>query len=363
MRSFGKLLVTSLKEFSRDRTSLGFTVILPLLLVAFFGFAFGGANTSMVVGVATAPGVRGAATAIAAVKNTGDVKTERGSKSHELARLHDGSIDAVMVLSGTSGPAPKVALYYNHSNGSIALAVRALAGQLGAGSGSPKAPNSVVGAPGRVVLNSVSGVSESRLNYVIPGILATAIMWLGIFAAIPLVQQREQQVLRRFAATPLPRSRLVTAQVVSRVGVSLLQALFILLAARVLFGVPIGTQTGSVLESVLVIAGLALFGALCFVAIGYAIAALNATQYGAHAWAQLISMPMLLLAGVFFPIALMPVVLRPIIAVLPLTYLADALRQTAGQGPYFAPLGIDIAVLAVWVLVPMIIAVRYFRWT
>jgi ABC-2 type transport system permease protein len=135
------------------------------------------------------------------------------------------------------------------------------------------------------------------------------------------------------------------------------------MAAKLLFGVPIGTQTGSIFVSILVIAGLALFGALCFVAIGYAIAGLNATQYGAHAWAQLISMPMLLLAGVFFPIALMPNFLRPVVVVLPLTYLADAFRQTAIQGQHFAPLGVDLMVLAAWILIPMIIAVRYFRWT
>lgn len=362
MRSFGKLLATSLKEFSRDRTSLGFTVILPLLLVAFFGFAFGGASGRMKVGVVAPAGISDAPT-LTLLKSTGDVRPELGGKSQELAHLRDGTVDAVIVLSGTPARhSTRSVIYYDHSNGSTALAVRTLAAQIQT-SGTTAASGTAMSAPGRVALSPVSGVTTSKLDYVVPGILATAIMWLGIFAAIPLVQQREQQVLRRFAVTPLPRSRLVTAQVLGRVGVSLLQAIFILLSARLLFGVPVGGQTGSVLQSVLVIAGLALFGALCFVAIGYAIAALNATQYGAHAWAQLLSMPMLLLAGVFFPIALMPVFLQPVAAVLPLTYLADAFRQTAVQGPHFAPLSVDLLVLAVWIVVPMTIAIRYFRWT
>ncbi len=362
MKSFAKLLVVSLKEFSRDRTTLGFTVIVPLLLVAFFGFAYSGSNSRMVIGVV---GVSQAAakTTLSPITRTAETTTEFGSRSQELARLHDGSIDAVIVVRRSARAAGHFVFYYDGSNGSIALAVRTLGTRLARATGVAAASPTATGLPGQVVLSPISAAGGSRLNYVIPGILATAIMWLGIFAAIPLVQQREQQVLRRFAVTPLPRSRLVGAQILSRVGVSLMQAVFILVAAKVLFGVPIGTQTGSVFASVVVIAALALFGALCFVAIGYAIAALNATQYGAHAWAQLISMPMLLLAGVFFPIALMPGFLRPVIAVLPLTYLADAMRQTAMQGQHFAPLGVDIAILGVWILVPMMIAVRYFRWT
>jgi ABC-2 type transport system permease protein len=365
MKSFGKLLIASLKEFSRDRTSLGFTVILPLLLVAFFGFAYGSSGSRMVVGLVGPSNSRATAATASAVTRAGGARTETGSRSQELARLHDGSIEAVMIVgTGTAKARSHVVVYYDRSNGAISLAVRALAAEIDASIAKSMRSSSVVtGPPQLVALSPISGVNGSRLDYVVPGILATAIMWLGIFAAIPLVQQREQQVLRRFSVTPLSRGRLVAAQVLSRVGVSLAQALFILLAAKLLFDVPIGAQTGSIFLSIVVVAGLALFGALCFVAIGYAIAALNATQHGAHAWAQLISMPMLLLAGVFFPIALMPGFLRPVVAVLPLTYLADAFRQTAIQGQHFAPLGVDVVVLAAWILVPMIVAARYFRWT
>ncbi|HEV3311712.1 MAG TPA: ABC transporter permease [Chloroflexota bacterium] len=351
MRAFRNLFVASLREFVRDRTSLSFTIILPLLLVAFFGFAYSGSTSRLIVGIASdnVPAITPAQ--VSRLRNDPSVQLEYGNRSTELARLHDGTI-GVVLTAGKAGGQPVI--YYDRGDAGIALAARALAIDLGSGSGRRESV---------ARLATVSGLTNSRLDYVIPGILATAIMWLGIFAAIPLVQQREQQVLRRFAVTPVSRRTLVLAQVLGRLVISLIQAALVLTAARFLFGVPIGAQVGSTIGAIGIVMVLVLLGALAFVSIGYAVAALSSTQSGAHAWAQLLTMPMLLLAGVFFPIALMPGALRPIVALLPLTYLADALRQTALDGQHFVPIGVDLGAMAAWIVVSIAIAVRYFRWS
>lgn len=353
MRPFRKLLVASLKEFMRDRTSLSFTIILPLLLVAFFGFAYSDSTTHLSVGVVGLRSQLETSSVVKILRGESGVTIEYGSKSTEMARLHDGTIDAV--LTGSPSGARSAHFYYDRGDATVALAVGTLSADVAHG-------GTAIKPSGRARAFAVSGLSNSRLDFVIPGILATAIMWLGIFAAIPLVQQREQQVLRRLAVTPLARWRLVLAQVLGRLFVSLAQALLVLAAARLLFGVPIGSEVGSGIGALGVVAALVLLGALGFVAIGYAVAALSSTQSGAHAWAQLLTMPMLLLSGVFFPIALMPGALKPIIGILPLTYLADALRQTAFSGQHFVPIQADLGALAVWVLIPLVIAIRYFRW-
>ncbi|HZT97823.1 MAG TPA: ABC transporter permease [Chloroflexota bacterium] len=350
MTVFGKVLVASLKEFARDRTSLSFTIVLPLLLVVFFGFAYGGSGSTFSVGIVHGVG-RDTAPLLSQLRSDHNLRLVRGGLASEMANLRSGSVDAVLVFTG-AGRAPQ--LYYDARSGGSALAAQGLR-SITTRNGSTTVRS--------ILLRPVQAVSHSRLNFVVAGILATAIMWLGIFAAIPLVQQREEQVLRRFAATPLSRGTLVGGQVASRLLIGLGQAVFILLAARLFFGVPLGTRAGSSLVGgLVVVAALVLLGSLAFVAIGYAIAALSSNQHGAHAWAQLLSMPMLLLAGVFFPLGVMPGFLRPLIALLPLTYLADAFRQTAVQGQIYAPLSVDLAVLAAWVVVPLAIAVRYFKW-
>ena len=68
----------------------------------------------------------------------------------------------------------------------------------------------------------------SSVSFIVPSILAMALMQLGIFAAIPLVQQREKLILKRLNATPLPRWTLVASNVVVRLIIAALQTILIL---------------------------------------------------------------------------------------------------------------------------------------
>jgi len=54
----------------------------------------------------------------------------------------------------------------------------------------------------------------------VPSILAMALMQLGVFAAVPLVQQREKGILKRIGATPLARWKLVGSNVLLRLVVA-----------------------------------------------------------------------------------------------------------------------------------------------
>ena len=47
---------------------------------------------------------------------------------------------------------------------------------------------------------------------------------------------------------------------------------------------------------------------------------------------------------------------------MPLTYLGDGLRQVMVGGAAYAPLWVDVAVLAVWLVVCFLISARFFRW-
>ena len=58
----------------------------------------------------------------------------------------------------------------------------------------------------------------------------------------------------------------------------------------------------------------------------------------------------------------MPAWIQPVVAALPLTYLGDALRQIMVGATATYSLGFDVAVLAAWLVVCSILAVRFFRW-
>src|SRR4029078_7510045 len=72
--------------------------------------------------------------------------------------------------------------------------------------------------------------------------------------------------------------------------------------------------------------------------------------------------PMMFLSGAFFRIDDMPQFLQFVARLIPLTYLADALRQVMVGGVAFAPLGVCALVLAGWLVVCFGIASRKFQW-
>jgi ABC-type multidrug transport system permease subunit len=53
---------------------------------------------------------------------------------------------------------------------------------------------------------------------------------------------------------------------------------------------------------------------------------------------------------------------RPVVHVVPLTYVADALRQTVSALPPLYPLWIDFAAMAGWIVLFSLLSLALFRW-
>lgn len=200
-------------------------------------------------------------------------------------------------------------------------------------------------------------VSSLRtVDFLLPGILAMALMQLGVMAtAPPLVQLREQQILRRLGATPLSRSMLLAAQVCLRLTIGLTQTVLLILVGSLLFHVHI-------IGNWIVLAGFVVLGALMFVSLGYLMSGLAKTQDSIMGLSQLINFPMMFLSGLFFPVDMMPSWIKPVINAMPLTYLADGLRQIMVGAIPLHSLQIDLIVLVAWLVVCAVLAVRFFRW-
>jgi ABC-2 type transport system permease protein len=110
------------------------------------------------------------------------------------------------------------------------------------------------------------------------------------------------------------------------------------------------------------LAGVVLLGAFAFVCLGYFISGLGKTQESITGAIQFINFPMMFLSGLFFPVDTMPHWIRPVVDAMPLTYLADALRQIMIGGTPLHPFGLDLLVMVVWLGVCAFLAVKFFRW-
>jgi ABC-2 type transport system permease protein len=208
------------------------------------------------------------------------------------------------------------------------------------------------------VPQTISTHNLSAIDFLIPGILAMSLMQLGLFGtAPPLVSLRQDGVLRRLGATPLPRSSLLVSQVLMRLTIGIVQT-------GLIIGLGVAAFDMHVEGNWLALIGIVLLGALAFVGMGYLIAALARTVEAASGITSAVNFPMMFLSGIFFPIASLASVpvLAIIIKILPLTYLGDALRQITVQGAPSFPLTVDVAVLAGWFIVCSLLAIRFFRW-
>jgi len=188
--------------------------------------------------------------------------------------------------------------------------------------------------------NSILSHQLTYVDFLVPGILAMALMQLGLFGtATPLVTLRQEQVLRRLGATPLPRWHLLASQVLMRLTIALVQTGLILALSVWVFKVEIQ-------GNILAVLGFVVLGAVAFVSLGYLVAAISKTVDAANGITSAVNFPMMFLSGIFFPLAALPLFLTPIVRALPLTYLGDALRQIMmGGTPAFprdgARLGAD----------------------
>ena len=282
-----------------------------------------------------------------------------GTRAEMLEALNKGEVSVVVVLpaemsaSLAAGEPAVVEVFYDPArptSGGVGLGfVRTLLSE---------ANLALSGSPRLLVLEekSVQTHSLRAIDFHVPGLLGVALLWLGLFGtALPLVQQREGQVLRRLSVTPLTPATLLAAQVAWRVTVGLLQAALFLLVGYLGFGV-------AIIGNWLLLTGAVLVGTLVFVSLGYFLAGLASSTEAMSAAAQIVNFPMMFLSGSLFAVESLPASFRPVVAFMPLTYLTDALRQIMVGAPPLYPLWLDFAVLGGWLVVLLALAARFWRW-
>jgi ABC-2 type transport system permease protein len=369
MHSLVTLTRANIRSFVRDRTALFWTLAFPIIFILLFGAIFSGpGDTTYKVGWVDDDGTPAAAQLRQAFAQVPLLELADGTLDGSRAAMQSGDLRGIIVVpdgyaaalaaaaeaSGapTTGPAVTLDLYTDPSQQTSSTTITQIVSQVTSALNialTGRAPTLAVS------LHSIQTQDLTSAAFLVPGILGMALMQLGIFGAVPLVAQREKLILKRLGATPLPRWTLVGSNVVLRLLIGLVQAALIVGIGSVVFGV-------QVLGALWLMAAVVILGALTFISIGYLVAAFVRTEEAANGVVQVIQFPMMFLSGVFFPIEIMPSILRPVAAFLPLTYLGDALRQVMVSGSAFAPLPVDLAILGGWFVVCLAISARFFRW-
>lgn len=195
---------------------------------------------------------------------------------------------------------------------------------------------------------------DDALSFLVPGVLAVAIMSTSMVSlGIATGFERSYLVLKRLGATPLTRSELVIAKVLSVFCVEIVQAL-VLLPVGYLLGWRL-SGTSWPLAIVVVLLGTSSFAGIGLLLSGRLRAEINlAAQNGLY-------LVLLLLGGMIIPRDSLPAFIGNAAQVLPSTALADLLRSTLNNDGQ--ALLVPFIVLGAWGIVAPAIAAKRFRWS
>jgi ABC-2 type transport system permease protein len=354
------LYTTNAKEFLRDHTTVFLVLLLPVALAVFFGLLFGGSEPfTLQVGVVTGDESPVAKQILSGLQGHDVLNTHVGTRDEMLESLNAGDVAVVLELpaatdSTQAGRGPtEVKVYYDPaqplSGGTGLSLIRTYLSELNL---------DLSGASRSMVIEeeSVQTHPLRPIDFHLAGFLGISMVWKGLFSTTASVGRlRQKQILRRLCLTPLTPLTFLAAHVAWSVTVGLLQAGLFLFVGYAAFGVRVAGSLGLLLAAVLL-------GSLVATCLGYCLVSLCSSAEAGAVIIQMINLPMMMLSGTLFSVDTLPSFFKPIAAVMPLTYLSDALRQTmVGASPSY-PLWLDFAVLGGWLAVLLILTIRFWRW-
>ena len=195
----------------------------------------------------------------------------------------------------------------------------------------------------------------SYFDFVAPGIMAMTVM-MSVMTGLPAAISHEKEVgtLDGMMVAPINRLAIVLGKTLAQMSRGMLQGTLILVLGVLLFGVTIH-------GNILLVFGLLLLGVFSFVGFGVVITSFTKDQETASMVMMSLTFPMMFLSGVFFPIEQMPWFMQSLSKMLPLTYVADALRKVMVLGADVTMLTTELSILIGFGVIMTAIAVPVFK--
>lgn len=407
MRSYINLLVANFKMTVRNRQSLFWLFVFPVLMMSLLGLVFGGAGQQQAkIAIVQNDGGLTASSISKSFSKISAFAVTKESKAMAMKDLKNGNVDGVLVMEkgfasgierypagmssslGNTGrrgtqqaggvqprtpnivanpasppnfnaarpgaiQAANVELYYDPSSTFTSQAVRsAVTNILG------EINRRMSGAPTFLSYQSHSVRSKGLryIDFLVPGIIAMTLMNSALFGLSgTVVNYRERGILRRLKVTPQPLTGFIAAQISNQLVFAIIRAGLLILVGHYFFQVAVVGDYLSLLAVVII-------GSLCFTTLAFSVASFSATRETADTLSNIISMPMMFLGGVFFPVDSAPKWIQPLIKVLPLRYLGSAMRDVMVKGSSLWNVRGDLYVLLGVTAFFFAVSVKLWKW-
>ena len=194
--------------------------------------------------------------------------------------------------------------------------------------------------------------------YYVPAIMTLSIISATMQTlAMTLVIAREDGRLKRGRGTPMPPWVFIAGRIGNSIVVALLMMILLATIGAVLYGVDIPWDRLPAILLTLVI------GAASFCCLGIALTAAIPSQDAAAPIVNALLLPLYFLSGVFIPEDQLPSGVIHFADLFPIRHFFDAFLDAYFPAGGAAVSWDNLAIVALWGVAGMLLAIRYFRWT
>jgi ABC-2 type transport system permease protein len=371
--SWARFIAVLLKEFvqmKRDRLTFGMIVGVPILQLVLFGFAINTDPKGLPAALVSADESPFSRTLVRALENSQYFRfTHKPASEAEADRLLQlGDVQFVLVIPPDfsrklqRGERPQLLIAADATDPSAtgnALAAlngvvqqslnRDLTGPL-AGLRPSELPIDVR------IQRRYNPEGITRYN-IVPGLMGTILtMTMIMMTSLAMTRERERGTMENLLATPVRPIEVMAGKIAPFIIVGYVQVALILVAAKLLFGVPL---VGSLL--------LLLMALIVFIAanltVGFTFSTVARNQLQAMQMTFFFFLPSMLLSGFMFPFRGMPQWAQMLGEILPLTHFLRIVRGILLKGSGLAEILAELGAIALFMLIAGILALKRYRQT
>ncbi|MBL4911455.1 MAG: ABC transporter permease [Alteromonadaceae bacterium] len=320
-------------EFFRDRSSLGWNLLFPVLLLVGFSFIFSGNGRSAYkVGVIDTQSINQKANTDAFLKTKFIDFIHYQHLAKAELKLSQHGIDLVVDFTQKS--------YWVNENSPKSYLVE------------------------KIFLSSEHGFTRQLtqgkgiryIDWALPGILGMNMMFSCLFGVgYVIVRYRKNSVLKRLKATPLSALEFVSAQLVSRLFIVMFISSSVYIGCNVFLNF---YMLGSYFDLFIVAA----LGAFCLISLGLLVASRSKSEELTGGLLNLTTWPMMMLSGVWFSLEGAPDGLKAFAEFLPLTHLVAGARAIITEGASLSDISYHLYVLAIMSVLFLSLGAYLFDW-
>jgi ABC-2 type transport system permease protein len=344
----------------RSPTSVVFSLLFPIIFIVVFGSMVGDETPSLKMAVA--PGCDTANLVFKAIRNVASVHLQTGlTPAQQSDDLRKGRITAILniIPDGGLSPIPHYRIELTSagaSTGALSLlktllneAIREINGKV-----FPRNPSLA-----SLDVRQVPGRTYRQIDFILPGQLGFSLLMAGVFgSSFLLFSLRQSLVLKRLKATPVRQRSIIAGEMLSRLFFHIIGFIIMVALGYYAFQFTLVNGLATFLEMLV----FSLFGLGIFMGIGFIISGVLHNESSITPVANTITLPQILLCGLFFPIESYPHWLQGFCSILPLTFFVDGLRRIAFEGAHIWQMPTQVTGLVCWTVVIGIWSVKAFKW-